>query len=317
MEKLDSLIKYNKSDINFYPHRFNVNEIFEEKDRYFDCELITMQYTYYGYLILGNNYLYYGTKEEEPVNLREKVDEIDINIINKYSFSNKDKVNSNTRKKFIILFYHDILRIIKRRSFLMYQSFEVYCLNGKSYFFNLYRKENCENAFKILSKIRDNLADKDKFQFVTENISEETKKIINEVKSRQINNYLYLLKINYLASRTYNDTNQYPIFPWLFFDINKIDALLSNEKSDIGQIENLQISQIMQMNPELDTESNDLEKLEITDTNNDELIKKLNLRNFFYPVSMQSEEKREKYINYKGDYSYGNHYSTTYYIIFY
>ena len=316
VEKLDSLIKYNKSDINFYPHRFNVNEIFEEKDRYFDCELITMQYTYYGYLILGNNYLYYGTKEEEPVNLREKVDEIDINIINKYSFSNRDKVNSTSKKKVVILFYHDIQRIIKRRSFLMYQSFEVYCLNGKSYFFNLYKKENCENAFKILSSIRDNLTEKDKFEFMTENISEETKKIINEVKTGKINNYLYLLKLNYLASRTYNDTNQYPIFPWLFFDISKIDALLSNEKSDISKIETLEASQIMQMNPEQEAENNELEKLEKSEANNDDLIKKFNFRNFFYPISMQTEQKRERYISSQAD-SYGNHYSTTSYIIFY
>ena len=75
----------------------NQVKILEEKDRYFDCELVTTQYTYYGYLILGNFYIYYGTKNEDPVDLRQKVDEIDINIITKYSFSN------NKRKLIIII----------------------------------------------------------------------------------------------------------------------------------------------------------------------------------------------------------------------
>ena len=316
VEKLHNLLKMYKSDINFYPHLFNINEILEEKDRYFDCELVTIQYTYYGYLILGNFYLYYGTKEEEPVNLREKVDEIDINFITKYSFSNRDKINNTTKKKYIILFYHDIKRIIKRRSFLMYQSFEVYCLNGKSYFFNLYRKENCDNVFKILSAIRDSLDDKDKFEFITENITEETKKVINEVKSSQINNYLYLLKLNYLASRTFNDLTQYPLLPWLFFDINKIDSLLSNDESIIGQIGTIRTESEIPINFEQDMENSELDILDNTKVNNEELTKKLNLRNFIYPVSMQTEEKRDRHIKNNYD-SLGNHYSTTSYIFFY
>ena len=317
IENLHNLLKYNRSDINFYPHRFNINEILEEKDRYFDCELVTTQYTYYGYLILGNFYIYYGTKNEDPVDLRQKVDEIDINIITKYSFSNRDKDNKTSKKKSIILFYHDIQRIIKRRSFLMYQSFEVYCQNGKSYFFNLYRKENCENAFKVLSTIREGLASKDKFEFVNENTTEEAKKIVSEVKSGQLNNYHYLLRLNYLGSRTFNDLNQYPIFPWLFFDISKIDALLSNEKSDIGQIETIQsTSQDSPITPEPDTENNELEKLETMNDNNEDLSERLKLRNFIYPIAMQTEERRNIYEE-NGHSPHGTHYSTAAYVIFY
>ena len=56
--KLEKLLKANLSDINFYEHRFNINDILEEKDRYFDCEYINQQYSYFGYLILINNYNY-------------------------------------------------------------------------------------------------------------------------------------------------------------------------------------------------------------------------------------------------------------------
>ena len=179
----------------------------------------------------------------------------------------------------------------------MYQSFEVYCQNGKSYYFNLYRKDFCENAFKVLNAIRDNLTDKDKFEFVNENTTEEIKKINHEVRKGLISNFVYLLKLNYLASRTYNDFNQYPVFPWLFFDINKIESLLNEEKNNMDNIETITTEMSYSIGSEADI---DLEKEKPEDTNtkinNEDLTKKFGLRNFIYPISMQTEEKRENYI---------------------
>ena len=315
--KTKALLKENVSEIKFYDHRFNIDDILEEKDRYFDCELVNQQFTYFGFLIFDDAYLYFGTKYENPLNLRDKkTEKIDINYISKYSFSYRDNDHETTKKKSFILFYQDIQRIIKRRSFLMYQSFEVYCQNGKSYFFNLYRKDYCENAFKILNAIRDNLSEKDKFEFVNENTSEEIKKVNYEVKKGYINNFVYLLKLNYLASRTYNDLNQYPTFPWLFFDINKIDSILKSEKKNIDHIETTSdIS--LSISSEQDLENFD-EKTENISTkiSNEELTKKYQLRNFIYPISMQTENKRDNYV--KNNYiPHGTHYSTASYIYYY
>ena len=323
-ENIEALIKTNVSDIIFYEHQYNINDILKEKDRYFNVELITQQYTYFGYLILGNNYMYFGTKYEEPINLKDrKVEEIDIDYIAKYSFSNRDKDNLTSKKKTIIFFYHDIQRIIKRRSFLMYQSIEIYCQNGKSYFFNFYRKENCENAFKILNEIRDSLKDKDKFEFVNENTSEEIKKANYEVKKGLINNFVYLLKLNYLSSRTYNDLNQYPIFPWLFFDIEKISEILNQEKINIDRIESVatvdaSMNKSISSEQDLDLfehEKNEKENI-ILKKNNEDLTENVRLRNFTYPISMQSKLKRENYG--KNNFvPHGTHYSTASYIYYY
>ena len=313
---LDSLIKANVSDINFYEHRFNINDILEEKDRYFNAELITPQFTYFGFLILGNHYLYFGTKNQEPINLRDKtLQEIDIQYIEKFSFSNRDKDNKTKKKKSYIIYYQHIQRIIKRRSFLMYQSFEVYCENGKSYFFNLYRKEYCETAFKILGAIRDNLDDKDKFEFINENTSEEIKEVNYEVKKGIINNFVYLLKLNYLSARTYNDLNQYPVFPWLFFDIKNIDAILTSEKNNIDKIETT-VELSVSIGSEQDIENLENEKTENIKMSNEELTKKLKLRNFIYPISMQTQDKRENFIN-NNYIPHGTHYSTASYIYYY
>ena len=162
----------NISNINFYEHIFNTKNILEKEDRYFDCELITPQYTYFGYIIIGNLYIYFGTKNQKLIDLRNNnKEEIDINYISKYIFSNLNKNNNTDKKKNLILYYYHIYLIIKRRSFLIYQSFEIFCRNGKSYFFNLYRKKHCDNAFDILTAIRENLIDEDKFYLLNENIS--------------------------------------------------------------------------------------------------------------------------------------------------
>ena len=316
-EKFEYLIKKNKSNIDFYNHRYNINDILEEKERYFDCELINEQYTYFGYLILGNNYLYFGTKYDEPIDLWDKNNEnINIDYISRFCFSLRDSGNKTSKKKTIIIFYEDIKTIIKRRSFLMYQSFEIFCQNGKSYFFNLYRKESCENAFVIFSAIRDNLPIKDKFELVSENTSKEVKKVISEVKNGYISNYLYLLKLNFYASRTFNDINQYPVFPWLFFDLNKINAILSIEKSSIEKAETTANEPLV--NQEDNNDIIDIEGIEMNnaENSNEDLSVRLQLRNFSYPISLQTELKREKYIE-KNDTNHGKHYSTSSYILYY
>ena len=317
-KKLSLFLKSNISDINFYEHHLNINEILEEKERYFDCELVTTQFTYFGYLILGDYYIYFGTKFEEPIDLKDrKIEEIDINYISRFIFTYRDKDNKADKMKNIIIFYQDIQRITRRRSFLMYQSFEVFCQNGKSYFFNLYRKENCDNVFKILTSIKDSLSNKDKFEFLNENISEEVKKASHEVKNGIINNFTYLLRLNYYSSRTFNDLNQYPIYPWLFFDLSKIDSLLNLDKSNIGQIET-----ISEVSGSMDIDAGDIieqpEKIENKNSkiNNEDLSIKYSLRNFTFPVGLQSEDKRNMYIE-NGYIPHGTHYSTASYLFYY
>ena len=62
----------------------------------------------------------------------------------------------------------------------------------------------------------------------------------------------------------------------------------------------------------------EMEKPESTSTkiSNEDLSKKFRLRNFVYPMAMQTEDKRENYI--QNDYiPHGTHYSTASYIYYY
>ena len=238
--KIKSLINSKLSLVNFYEHDFNVNDIIQEKDRYFDCELITAQYVYYGFIIFGKDYIYFQSKKEFPFiydKSNKNLEDFDINLFLKYGFTVRNKDNITNKNKRLILFYNDINHIMRRRILLMYQSIEIFCLNGKSYFFNLFQRTKCDEVFKILNEIRDNLDNKDKFNLINNNIKEEMKNINSKLKNRKINNYLYLSKINYYSSRTFNDISQYPIFPWIILDFNKVKNLLKEAKDDKGRIE--------------------------------------------------------------------------------
>jgi len=39
-----------------------------------------------------------------------------------------------------------------------------------------------------------------------------------EPKEREISNFQYLMNLNTLAGRSYNDLMQYPVFPWILAD---------------------------------------------------------------------------------------------------
>ena len=39
-------------------------------------------------------------------------------------------------------------------------------------------------------------------------------------RRREISNFEYLMALNTLAGRTYNDLTQYPVFPWVLKDFN-------------------------------------------------------------------------------------------------
>jgi hypothetical protein len=45
---------------------------------------------------------------------------------------------------------------------------------------------------------------------------------------REISNFEYLMFLNTIAGRTYNDLNQYPVFPWVITNYESADLDLSS-----------------------------------------------------------------------------------------
>ena len=285
------------------------------------CELIKIDRAYFGQII-GFNFENQGKLlifKEEDIDLNIENDKIFDNINNyKYLFSltcliNSEKGNKNNqkdikrderkknKKKFIIILFSEIEEIIERRFLFMWQGLEIYLKNGKSYFFNLFSestKNNIFDYFKTDEKIKNLIRSRD-FLY-------KEKEITRKWAKYYLQNYEYLLLVNKYGSRTFNDNNQYPVFPWLLIknyeNIEKINGINVTENLVEKFFNN------KEENANIDDKSKDLLK---------------SLRKMKYPICIQTEEKIkkviEKYIeeDEKFKYHLGIHYSTSYYIYYY
>jgi len=55
-------------------------------------------------------------------------------------------------------------------------------------------------------------------------------KITEKWVTREITNFDYLMMLNTIAGRTYNDLNQYPIFPWVLKDYTSQVLDINNQE---------------------------------------------------------------------------------------
>ena len=131
----------------------------------------------------------------------------------KYLFSSLAE-DIRAREKITIIKIKDIEEIITRRYLYNYQAFEIFLKNGKSYYFNLYSKDYLKQFLDKIKEIKDinNI-----INIITEPVKYFNKEnYYNQWVEDQISTYQYLLYLNKFSSRSFNDINQYPIFPWIF-----------------------------------------------------------------------------------------------------
>lgn len=112
-----------------------------------------------------------------------------------------------------------IQRVLKRRYELKYSAVEIET-DSHSYYFN-FKEQSFRDIFY------DNLVKHVSANCMTEkSLSSFTAQWVN----RQISNFEYILNLNFLAQRSFNDLSQYPVFPWVLteFESDEIDL---NDKS--------------------------------------------------------------------------------------
>ena len=81
--------------------------------------------------------------------------------------------------------------------------------NGKSYLFNFFNEETNNDILEFLKSQKIPV-----IRIVIEYFKKED--FSKKWKEGKISTFDYLLILNKMSSRTYNDPNQYPIMPWLF-----------------------------------------------------------------------------------------------------
>lgn len=114
------------------------------------------------------------------------------------------------------------------RSFnLMECAVELFTMEGNTYFFNLYDSKIAKDLILKIKSLKKN-EEKDRF-FINRQEAFKQSGLTGKWVRGEITNFEYLMKINSYAGRTYNDINQYPVFPWILKDYDCTELDLTDE----------------------------------------------------------------------------------------
>ena len=232
----------------------------ESKNKIY-CELIIIEGSIFCSVLIFKGFLI--IKSEKEIKIKPRTPN---NMFSSVKYINKDK--------FIIIPFEYINEIITRRFLYIWQACEIFTKDNKSYLLNFLNKENLLHFQKTLKKQKG----KNDLNIIKNSVDKfKSLNILQKWRNNEISNFDFLNLLNKYSSRSYNDLNQYPIFPWIFDSYDNL-----------------------------------------TEKNN-------KLRDFKYPISAQSLEKRnfliEKYeaLTNTTDYIFHNqiHYSTSAFVYFY
>ena len=189
----------------FYSYDYPNNKLNLINAKPYYCELLTNHGSIFGkFYTLENGVLFLSDCKGDRRNDNNYLDFI-------LSTSKFDILKENKK---IFINYNKISQIINRTFCFHWTSQEIFIKNGKSYFFNFFKEKFNEEIFNIykskLKKLKNIIIQNPKEYFENENF---TKKY----KNNQISTYEYLLLINKFSSRSYNNTSEYPIMPWIKF----------------------------------------------------------------------------------------------------
>ncbi|XP_065579941.1 neurobeachin-like protein 1 [Artemia franciscana] len=105
-----------------------------------------------------------------------------------------------------------IREICPRRFCLQRTAIEIFLLENSNYFFNFKKGVNSQVYSQIKSLRPPNLISRFSFDTIHE------KQLTQQWQRREISNFDYIMALNMVSGRTFNDLAQYPVFPWILKD---------------------------------------------------------------------------------------------------
>ena len=187
----------------------------QEKDPSIICENIFGDGSIFGKLYLKDSFLFF-INDYESIIQKSKNDLLYFI----YSFQDVNKIKNKIKTK--IIYYKDIKEIIIRRFLLKRIGYEIFLKDGHSYLFNFLNFDNLNKFQNIISKKG--------VLIINDPVKEfEKKEYKNKYKKGEFSNFQYLLLLNKYGTRTYNDINQYLVFPLLYINYE------SNIKRDLSK----------------------------------------------------------------------------------
>ncbi|XP_068488432.1 BEACH domain-containing protein C2 isoform X2 [Phaseolus vulgaris] len=122
-------------------------------------------------------------------------------------------------------------QIYSRRYLLRRSALELFLVDRSNFFFDFGNGEGRRNAYRAIVQSRP--PHLNNIYLATQRPEQLLKRIqLMERWTRwEISNFEYLMQLNTLAGRSYNDITQYPVFPWILSDYSSESLDLSNPSS--------------------------------------------------------------------------------------
>ncbi|KAL9228969.1 hypothetical protein vseg_004493 [Gypsophila vaccaria] len=122
-------------------------------------------------------------------------------------------------------------QIYSRRYLLRRSALELFMLDRSNFFFDFGTSEGRKNAYRAIVHARP--PHLNNIYLATQRPDHLLKRtqLMERWARWEISNFEYLMQLNTLAGRSYNDITQYPVFPWILSDYSSKDLDLSNPSS--------------------------------------------------------------------------------------
>ena len=206
------------------------------------CEYISNKGSIFGNIYLDSYLMIFKDKinkdERSSITISEKRKLL-------FLFSSEETDRLKDKNKYIVMYYSEIKEIILRKFVFNEIAYEIFMKDGRVYFFNFFTSKNRKDFHdSFVSSINSlNLSIKNEelektgagiaifymydnnyanISFINEpKLEFEKKQLALKYSKKEITNFNYLLLVNKFSSRTYNDINQYLIFPLLYLNVEK------------------------------------------------------------------------------------------------
>jgi WD40 repeat protein len=182
--------------------------------------LVTVETILAGELVLTTHSLYFR-QNEDPISVMTK------EAVNATNRSNSSGSLEERRWRL-----NRLTEVHERRYMLRTQALELFFADTHELFINF-----C-GGVKVRDKFVDKLRQcKTPLLTLPRNLSPKAvfktrfTGLTQQWQQRKISNFEYLMQLNIIAGRTYNDVSQYPVFPWIIADYSSDELDLNDPKS--------------------------------------------------------------------------------------
>ncbi|TRY83639.1 hypothetical protein DNTS_003868 [Danionella cerebrum] len=138
---------------------------------------------------------------------------------------NKEKISVSPNCKSCS--YDDIKEVNFMRFLLEDTALEIFLKNGTSVLLVFFNNDHI-SAYKRLCSVVSSLKGRGETILNVRKTAAVERTALNKWQRGEISNFEYLMHLNTLAGRTYNDLMQYPVFPWIIADYDSETLDLSN-----------------------------------------------------------------------------------------